>query len=1396
MATSSPICLEVICSQVQRTNTTTYLVEFIADGGQEYAYYDSSGNYTVSRYTCFDITPGMYFSNREGYFWKIININIPCPAPSVNSRIKVYIYDINGYNALIDPIEGSYSGGPLTFSTGYVYSLNSKGIPLLIDIPNPPSSNWALSLINRHLLTINADNPGRQIAVDYGLPTATGFTGDLYIDFNTSILYEYENTKQLETVSTLTSINAPFCIAIDSINNMYISFNTHMITKIDILGNQYIFAGSSTQSGYVNGTALNARFRNIQGMCFDMQDNMYVCDTNNHLIRKIDTYGNVTTVAGTPVVNDFADGPLLSAKFNAPIQICRGLSDTIFYISDSQNNRIRKIDLVSGAVSTYAGTGQSGYSGDNSLAVNARLNNPQGIIKDYSGNVYFSDNSNNVIRKINTSGIITTYASQNIIAPSFLSIDSSGIIYEVNYQAYRINKIDISGNVSVYAGSTSGFLDGLITVAKFGQLFGMAFDSSGNLFICDGGSNKIRKIDNLYSLNWNKQLELKGATGFTGVTGPTGFTGVTGSSGTTGFTGATGSTGFTGFTGFTGATGFTGFTGSTGTTGPTGSLISAGTGPTGFTGSPNNYYINTQAKTLYQNIFQDWNPTSIPGCALWLDANDASTLVLNGSSVTQWNDKSTQNNHLTTWVNTINVINPSLETVGSTKSVRFNNNAALFVPKTAMNNVSTYSIFMAFKPNTAVNYIIGKGFQTGYGEFQNLIVTNLNNAQGRITWTTMNGALFDSSAGTVSVGNTQVFGIVYDGTRLTLYMNGTACGTTLNPVGYNFNLLNSTLASTTSLMGLMVVFNAVVGVGTGINDFNMYEFLYYPSALNTLNRQTIEGYLAWKWGCNTSLPLAHPYYQNGPNVYVWYPIADLGGTTGSTGSTGFTGPTGTSGATGFTGPASLGSNTNPAFMVAIGNSASGPKIIYSNDGIGWLPSTNGNTIFANTTPSSIAFNGSRWVVIGSLWQQTTNETQIAYSDDGKTWIKAVTWLDPKFSYSCTDLLWDGSKFVGGDTNNTRGIFYSYDGITWARSSSTGFPQSLYAVGYNGKYYLTGNLQSFGNAVCALLSSTDGINWSVITMSPPITNLSILTIAWNGTYWLMGGASSLYMNTSYAPTGTWTQVSLPASGSVVQLVWNKIMWVGAVQNNSSPYGYLMYSYDGITWILATSSLSFFTSGSPNNPMPTSVAWNTHYWIAAGNNNIMLYSYDGIVWNTLLSGASLIDTCSKIASSIPPLVSNSQLTVNYKVGNQPYSSITGSLLNLSTTPSNVYTTSSVVSTATSKFLIMLNVTYTLPSGSPGNVGLNITVGRYTSSSATSAQAINVVSNTSVSSSFPSATMVAWPAISAAAGSQVSKSGSAIDIPGSSNIFYYSVWVYATGSVTLTNMSVFLSVLLVSA
>jgi hypothetical protein len=326
-----------------------------------------------------------------------------------------------------------------------------------------------------------------------------------------------------------------------------------------------------------------------------------------------------------------------------------------------------------------------------------------------------------------------------------------------------------------------------------------------------------------------------------------------------------------------------------------------------------------------------------------------------------------------------------------------------------------------------------------------------------------------------------------------------------------------------------------------------------------------------------------------------------------------------------------------AFLVA-GGGYSGPKLIYSTDGINWLPSTNGNSIFANTNVGAIAFNGIRWVAVSTLWQDRGSETQIAYSDDGKTWVQAVAWEKGVFTYSCTSLIWDGSKFIGGDTNHSSGICYSYDGIRWSKSKSSGFPQTIYTLAYNGKYYLTGNqmVSPVGSWVQRLMRSTDGIEWSIIDTTLPYC--VILSLAWNGEYWLLGGNGVLYMNRKIDASDPWTAVTMPRAGHVTSLVWNDEMWVGVVTPHwgPPPYGYLMYSYDGVNWITSESSLKYFTAREPNRDSPITVAWNTKYWVVGGYNNLMIYSSDGKEWNSLPGGASLLNVCYQIASSFKPLV----------------------------------------------------------------------------------------------------------------------------------------------------------------
>jgi hypothetical protein len=289
-------------------------------------------------------------------------------------------------------------------------------------------------------------------------------------------------------------------------------------------------------------------------------------------------------------------------------------------------------------------------------------------------------------------------------------------------------------------------------------------------------------------------------------------------------------------------------------------ILNGPTGPSGLSEPIGTYFINSTSGQLSQYISTDINPNSVSSLRLWLDASDSSTLTLNNTSVTQWNDKSGQNYNLTSWTNTVGAGNPNIQTSSGTTGVRFNSNAALAIPQAAINNANAYSIFIAYKPNTANNIIMNK---TG-GNLQNTLTSGYFETTGGLNWYAMNGVTITSSPNIVSVGVIQIFELVYDGSTIFLYKNGIPCGSSPDPQPptYRFAILDDTAAES-CLMGLYVQNNTIKGDQT--TDFNMYEFLYYPTNLDSTKRQSIEGYLGWKWGIQSSLPTGHPYYSVRPS---------------------------------------------------------------------------------------------------------------------------------------------------------------------------------------------------------------------------------------------------------------------------------------------------------------------------------------------------------------------------------------------------------------------------------------------------------------------------------------------------------------------------------------------------
>ena len=274
-------------------------------------------------------------------------------------------------------------------------------------------------------------------------------------------------------------------------------------------------AGIGTSPGFFGdgGPAVSALLNRPQGVSLDAAGNIYVADNNNQAIRKINTSGTISTIAGTVAAGYSGDGgPATLANLNRPFQAKVDALGNV-YIADTYNHCIRKVSTT-GMISTIAGNGTAGYLGDGTPASTALLNNPCGLVFDAAGNLYIGDSYNHRIRKIDmATGIISTYAGTGTLGysgdgfaattatlsyPNYVYIDQSGAFYITDNGNHVIRKIDGTGTITTVAGNgIFGFFgDGFAaTTARLNYPGGVTTDLAGNLFIADNANNRIRKVD-------------------------------------------------------------------------------------------------------------------------------------------------------------------------------------------------------------------------------------------------------------------------------------------------------------------------------------------------------------------------------------------------------------------------------------------------------------------------------------------------------------------------------------------------------------------------------------------------------------------------------------------------------------------------------------------------------------------------------------------------------------------------------------------------------------------------------------------------------------------------------------------------------------------------------------
>jgi sugar lactone lactonase YvrE len=297
----------------------------------------------------------------------------------------------------------------------------------------------------------------------------------------------------------------PYGVAVDFLGNAYVADTmNNTIRKITPAGVVTTLAGTPGVAGHADGPGAAASFISPQGIAVDSQGNLYVADYYNSTIRKINRSGNVTTLAGTAGNYGGSDGLGSSAQFNYPSGVAVDAAGNV-YVADTFNSTIRKID-PSGNVMTLAGS--PGVLGSNDgRGSAARFGLPWGVAVDAAGNVYVGDSTNNEIRKIDPSGNVTTLAGTpspgfadgvgNTAQFEFIGdvvVDCAGNVYATDLNNNTIRRVTPAGVVTTVAGipGESGGANGTDRYARFNGPVGLAVDGAGNIYAADTENCTIR----------------------------------------------------------------------------------------------------------------------------------------------------------------------------------------------------------------------------------------------------------------------------------------------------------------------------------------------------------------------------------------------------------------------------------------------------------------------------------------------------------------------------------------------------------------------------------------------------------------------------------------------------------------------------------------------------------------------------------------------------------------------------------------------------------------------------------------------------------------------------------------------------------------------------------------
>jgi sugar lactone lactonase YvrE len=327
------------------------------------------------------------------------------------------------------------------------------------------------------------------------------------------------------SLATATQLAGYPGVGIDADGILYIADNgNNRVLRVDSSGTISTVAGIGTR-GFSGdgGLATEAQLSEPAGVAVDAAGNLYIADLGNNRVRRVDrSSGTISTVAGIGTAGFSGDGGLaIAAQISEPAGVAVDAAG-ILYIADLGNNRVRRVDRSSGTITTVAGTGTAGFSGDGGLATEAQLDYPAGVAVDAADNLYIADNDNDRVRRVDlSSGTITTVAGTGtqgfsggdgglateaqLYYPAGVAVDAADNLYIADSGNHRVCRVDLSsGTITTVAGTgTAGFSgdDGPAIIARLDHPRDVAVDAAGNLYIAEVGDRdevgdaRVRRVD-------------------------------------------------------------------------------------------------------------------------------------------------------------------------------------------------------------------------------------------------------------------------------------------------------------------------------------------------------------------------------------------------------------------------------------------------------------------------------------------------------------------------------------------------------------------------------------------------------------------------------------------------------------------------------------------------------------------------------------------------------------------------------------------------------------------------------------------------------------------------------------------------------------------------------------